>query len=84
MIKELIQTFLSTLQDVAPIVFLIGFFQLFVIKKYIPDLKKVLFGFFLVIIGLTFFLLGLEKALFPLGEIMAEQLSAREFIKTGY
>ena len=37
-----------------------------------------------VIIGLSLFLLGLEKALFPIGEIMAKQLSSPDFIKKSY
>lgn len=84
MIKELLYTFLSTLQDVAPIVLLIGTFQIFVIKKSIPELKKVLLGVVLVIFGLTFFLIGLEKALFPIGEVMAKQLSDQDFIAKHY
>jgi len=84
MIEEFLYTFLATIQDVAPIVLLIGAFQIFVIKKSIPDLKKVLFGAVLVIFGLTFFLIGLEKALFPVGEIMAQQLSDQVFIAKHY
>jgi len=84
MIKEFLYTFLATIQDVIPIVLLIGAFQIFVIKKSIPDLKKVLFGAVLVILGLTFFLIGLEKALFPVGEIMAQQLSDQVFIARHY
>lgn len=84
MIKELLYTFLSTIQDVVPIVLLIGTFQIFVIKKSIPELKKVLFGAVLVIFGLTFFLIGLEKALFPVGDIMAQQLSNQDFIVQHY
>ncbi|WP_154852760.1 DUF1538 domain-containing protein [Cyclobacterium xiamenense] len=82
--QHFIATFLSTIQDVAPIVLLIGAFQVFVIKKNIPKLKKVLFGVVLVIVGLTFFLMGLEQALFPIGEIMAEQLSNSSFISEQY
>jgi hypothetical protein len=37
-------------------------------------------GFIYVLIGLAFFLYGLEKALFPLGKLMAKQLTAPEFI----
>lgn len=77
---EFWEMFLSTVLDVTPIVLLIGFFQIFVIKKNIPNVKKVIFGLVLVIVGLTLFLIGLEKALFPVGEIMASQLSAKEFI----
>jgi hypothetical protein len=67
---------------VSLILLLIAFFQILVIKKPLPNLKRVFIGFILVIIGLTLFLLGLEKALFPIGRIMAEQLSSSEFLKT--
>ena len=84
MIEEFLYTFLSTIQDVAPIVLLIAIFQIFVIKKNIPELAKVIWGMVLVIFGLTFFLIGLEKALFPVGEIMAIQLSEQDFIAIHY
>lgn len=80
LLQILIDTFFSTLLDVTPIVLLIGFFQIVVFKKSIPNIKKVLLGTVFVIIGLTFFLMGLEKALFPIGQIMATQLSAPDFI----
>ena len=69
-----------TMRDVAPIVILIVVFQGFVLKKPIPNRKKVITGTLLVIVGLTLFLLGLEKALFPIGNLMAEQLSNPDFI----
>lgn len=84
MFGELGITFLVTIRDVAPIVVLIGVFQILIIKKSIPNLKKVVLGVALVIFGLTFFLIGLEKALFPLGELMARQLSKPEFILSSY
>ena len=73
---EFFQVFFSTIRDVLPIVVIIFGFQLFVIRRRIPSLGRVIFGFTLVIFGLSFFLLGLEKALFPIGRIMAEQLTA--------
>ena len=84
MLKELGITFLNTLRDVAPIVLLIGTFHIFIIKKNIPNLKKVAWGAVLVILGLTFFILGLEQALFPVGELMARQLSNPDFIGESY
>lgn len=74
--------FLETIRDVSLILLLIAFFQILIIKKPLPNLRRVFIGFILVIIGLTLFLLGLEKALFPIGRIMAEQLSSPEFLKT--
>lgn len=71
---------LSTLRDVTPIVLLILFFQLGVLKKPIPHLKRVIIGGVYVILGLALFLIGLEKALFPIGTIMATQLSDPAFV----
>lgn len=83
LILSLGDKFLETIQDVTPIVLLIAFFQIMVIKKPIPHLPKVFLGFIFVIIGLTLFLLGLEKALFPLGTLMAKQLSSLDFVTQG-
>ncbi len=74
------ETLKSTIVDVLPILSIIVIFQLLVIRRPIPNIKQLGFGFFYVLIGLAFFLLGLEKALFPLGKMMAEQLTAAEFI----
>jgi hypothetical protein len=65
---------------VLPIILLIGGFQLLVLRQPIPHLKRVLVGGVYVVIGLALFLAGLEKALFPLGKIMAAQLSDPVFI----
>ena len=71
-----------TLRDVLPILLVILFFQMVVLKQPIPHLKKVILGGVYVVLGLALFLMGLEKALFPLGKIMATQLSDPEFIGT--
>lgn len=84
MLRELWSTFLNTIEDVSPIIILIVVFHVFIIKKSIPNLKKTVFGVALVIVGLTFFLMGLEKALFPVGELMAKQLSDPAFIREYY
>jgi len=80
MLVHLYETFLSTLKDVLPIGLILFGFQLFVIRRPIPNLKNVIIGFIYVVIGLTFFLVGLEKALFPLGRLMADQLTNPDFI----
>jgi len=71
---------LSTLRDVSPIIILITCFQLFVLRQPIPHLRRVVVGVAYVIVGLALFLAGLDKALFPLGKIMATQLSDPAFI----
>ena len=71
---------LATCRDVLPIIILITFFQLFILRQPIPHLRRLIVGGIYVVIGLALFLAGLEKALFPLGKIMAAQLSDPVFI----
>ncbi len=79
-IQELVSVFIGTLSDVFPIIAVIFGFQFLVIRKTPANFKTIVLGFVYVIFGLTFFLVGLENALFPLGELMAKQLTAPEFI----
>jgi len=81
-LTQLFDITLSTVRDVLPIAFIIFFFQFVVIRRPIPNLKRVLIGFGYVILGLALFLLGLEKALFPVGRMMAEQLTDPDFIRS--
>ena len=70
----------ATCRDVLPIILLIVGFQLLVLRQSIPNLRRLVIGGVYVVIGLALFLAGLEKALFPLGKIMAAQLSDPAFI----
>lgn len=79
-IKDFAIVLFYTLRDVLPILLLIIFFQLVVLKQPIPHLKRVAIGGIYVVLGLALFLMGLEKALFPVGKIMATQLSDPLFI----
>lgn len=80
LLKDIVEITFTTVKDVIPIVAILFGFQFFVIRKPIPNIKRVLFGFLYVLIGLSLFLLGLERALFPLGKLMAQQLTDPAFI----
>ncbi|REL31377.1 DUF1538 domain-containing protein [Thalassotalea euphylliae] len=82
-LTNLAQTMLSTVTDVIPIAVIIFGFQFAVIRQPVPNIGKVLTGFVWVVVGLTFFLVGLERALFPLGKLMAQQLTDPVFIAGG-
>jgi hypothetical protein len=73
-------TLLTTLRDVLPIAGIILGFQFLVIRRPIPQFKRVFAGFIYVVLGLAFFLQGLEQALFPLGKLMAKQLTDPIFL----
>lgn len=70
----------GTVRDVLPIALIIVGFQVFVLRRRIPNLARVLRGFLYVVVGMTLFLLGLQHALFPLGRLMAKQLTDPAFI----
>ncbi len=70
----------ATLQDVAPIVVVIFGFQYLVIRRRIPHMARFMTGLACVVLGLTFFLVGLDLALFPLGRAMAAQLTQVDFV----
>jgi len=74
-ILNLLKGLASIIMDVVPILLVILFFQYIVLKKPIDNLKQVVIGFGLVILGLDAFIVGLEMGLFSLGETMAFELT---------
>jgi hypothetical protein len=83
LLREILEVTLGTVVDVLPIAAIIFAFQLGVLRQRPPNLPQILSGFVWVLLGLSLFLLGLEKALFPLGRLMAEQLTDPAFIQAG-
>lgn len=79
-LAQFFDTFIGTVVDVIPIAVILFGFQIAVLRKPVANLATVALGFFYVILGLSLFLMGLELALFPLGETMAKQLTAPEFL----
>lgn len=77
---DLGQTLFATTLDVLPIAAILIGFQVGVLRQKIPHLDRVIIGSVYVVIGLSFFLFGLERALFPLGKLMARQLTDPAFI----
>ena len=72
----------DTAIDVLPIVAFLFAFQIFVIRGPMPNLKQILLGFAFVTVGLGLFLVGLEETLFPLGRLMAQQLTEPAFLES--
>lgn len=80
MLQEIFAVLLSTIRDVIPIIAIIFGFQFAVIRKVPANLARIITGFIWVLVGLSLFLIGLEWCLFPLGRLMAEQLTDPAFI----
>ncbi|MCB1688544.1 MAG: DUF1538 domain-containing protein [Halioglobus sp.] len=61
----------GSLRDLMPIFLVIVFFQFAVLQQPLPNPGEMLLGLVFVVLGLTFFMHGLEQGLFPIGESMA-------------
>jgi hypothetical protein len=77
---HLIVELLKACRDILPIAATVLGFQLLVIRRPLANPKKTLIGFFYVLLGIVVFLEGLDMALFPLGSLMASQLTSPEFL----
>ncbi|MDR9467963.1 DUF1538 domain-containing protein [Marinospirillum sp.] len=77
---SLIRQMRDSLRDLAPVVLVIGFFQLVVVQQPLPpsvDLLDLITGLIFVVIGLTLFIQGLQLGLFPVGEGLAEAFARK-------
>ncbi len=83
MLNDLLQVSLGTVRDVLPIAIILTSFQLLVLRKPVPNPKRLLAGFAYVLVGLVLFLIGLDRAVFPLGKTMAAQLTDPGFLHGG-
>jgi hypothetical protein len=82
-LEDLRQALLGTVLDVLPIASILLAFQLLVLRDRLPDPRRLVLGFGLVLAGLVAFLLGLEHAIFPVGKAMAAKLTQPAFLGAG-
>lgn len=67
----------GTIRDLAPVVAVIILFQLFVVRQPLLNLYPLAEGTLFVLTGLILLLYGLELALFPLGDALANALAQK-------
>lgn len=75
LIREFLATLGSTSTDVLPVALFMLFFHRVVLRQKLSHAKNVFFGLAFVTVGLTLLLLGVDRALFPAGRMMVQQLS---------
>jgi hypothetical protein len=68
---------LGSLRDLAPIILVVAFFEIFVLQQPPGNIVSLLIGTLFVVLGLTFFIYGLEMGLFPIGESMAHAFARK-------
>jgi len=67
----------GSLRDLLPIILVIAFFQLIVLQQTPDNVLQLFVGLIFVVLGLTFFIFGLEQGLFPIGESMAHAFAKK-------
>ncbi len=72
-----LKALLGSCKDLLPIILVIAFFQFAVLQQPMPNIGDILIGLTLVVLGLTFFIYGLEMGLFPIGESMAQAFAKK-------
>lgn len=75
--NRLFKLIVSSCFDLLPILLVVVVFQLAVIQQPIPNVADLVVGSMFVVLGLTFFMLGLEQSLFPIGETMANAFARK-------
>ena len=80
-IRDFVRSFshsiLDSLRNLLPIFTVVAFLQLLVLQQPIDGFFDLVIGVGFVIIGLTFFVFGLEMGLFPIGESMAHAFAKK-------
>ena len=76
-VKQFARLLGGSMRDLAPIVLVIAVFQIAVLQQPFPELNRTLAGLALVLVGLALFIQGLDSALFPLGESMADAFARK-------
>ncbi|MCG7870216.1 MAG: DUF1538 domain-containing protein [Candidatus Thiodiazotropha taylori] len=79
-IEHFLNILVGTVLDILPIAAILFGFQIFVLRRPLKNAKEIGIGFLMVLFGLALFLEGLDLALFPLGELMASQLTSPELL----
>ncbi|MGI9294285.1 MAG: DUF1538 family protein [Pseudomonadales bacterium] len=67
----------DSMRDLLPIIAVILFFQLFVLQQELPNVLDLAVGILFVVLGLSFFIIGLEMGLFPIGESLAQAFARK-------
>lgn len=70
-VRRAVESLRESALALLPIVLVVAFFELVVLRQPIPNLGRIIAGALMVVAGLALFVRGLQMALFPIGEDMA-------------
>ena len=78
LLKQFKHTFVESCINLIPILIIIVGFQALVFQSVPDNVVSIAIGFFIVVVGVTFFLMGLEIGVFPLGNNLSAEFLERK------
>jgi len=67
----------NSFKDLLPIVLVVAFFQIAIVRAMPENLSSIIIGLFIVAVGLALFIRGLEIGIFPIGENLATDFAKK-------
>lgn len=77
LLKEFSHAFVHALKNLLPIVVVVVFFQLVVLRQMPDGATSMVIGLLIVAVGVALFLQGLELSIFPVGKSLSNQFARR-------
>ena len=67
----------NSFKDLLPIILVVAFFQIAIVRAVPDNLSSIIIGLFIVAVGLALFIRGLEIGIFPIGENLATDFAKK-------
>lgn len=81
-LQSFLRSFLHALKNLAPIVVVVMFFQLAILRQIPDNTGTMVAGLLIVAVGVAVFLQGLELSIFPAGKSLSNQFARKGSIAT--
>jgi hypothetical protein len=76
-LKAFLHAFMHALKNLLPIVVVVVFFQLLILRQMPDNALGMTFGLLIVAVGVALFLQGLELSIFPVGKSLSNQFARK-------
>lgn len=75
--SEFLRILLHSFRNLLPIIVVVSFFQLVIVRQVPDDLASMAFGLLVVVFGVALFLQGLELGIFPIGKNLSNEFAKK-------
>ncbi|MDO9599767.1 MAG: DUF1538 domain-containing protein [Azoarcus sp.] len=76
-LSEFLRILQHSFRNLLPIILVVSFFQLVIVRQMPDDLMSMTFGLLVVVFGVALFLQGLELGIFPIGKNLSNEFARK-------